>query len=113
LWMAALSAIRFHPAVRALYARVVAKHPQQKALAVGHAMRKLLHLVFAIWKGGRPFNPEHYPWQAPAHVAVSGQSVPVESQGRDQGTSREDQAAGHKPDAVPAGGGGTAACAAK
>src|SRR5206468_11930629 len=71
LWMAALSAIRFNPAVRALYARVVAKHPQQKAIAVGHAMRKLLHLVFAIGKSGRPFDPNHYPWQAPAHVAAS------------------------------------------
>jgi hypothetical protein len=58
LWMAALSATRCNPAVRALYARVVAKHPQQKALAVGHAMRKLLHLVFAIWKGGRPFQAD-------------------------------------------------------
>ena len=53
LWMAALSAVRFNPAVRALYARVVAKHPDHKAIAVGHAMRKLLHLVFAIWKSGR------------------------------------------------------------
>jgi transposase len=48
LWMAALSAVRFNPAVRALYARVVAKHPDHKAIAIGHAMRKLLHLVFAI-----------------------------------------------------------------
>src|SRR5213078_2921183 len=65
LWMAALSAVRFNPAVRALYARVVAKHPQQKAVAVGHAMRKLLHLVFAIWKSGRPFDPRHHAWEGP------------------------------------------------
>lgn len=68
LWMAALSASRCNPAVRALYARVVAKHPQRKAIAVGHAMRKLLHLVFAIWKTGRPFDPKHYPWGQPAHI---------------------------------------------
>ena len=68
LWMAALSAIRCNPAVRALYARVVAKHPQHKAVAVGHAMRKLLHLAFAIWKTRRPFDPKHYPWDQPAHV---------------------------------------------
>jgi len=68
LWMAALSAIRFNPAVRALYARVVAKHPQHKAVAVGHAMRKLLHLAFALWKTGRPFDPRHYAWDQPAHV---------------------------------------------
>jgi len=66
LWMAALSALRFNPAVRALYARVVAKHPGHKAVAVGHAMRKLLHLVFAVWKTSKPFDPEHYPWPTPA-----------------------------------------------
>jgi transposase len=61
LWMPALSAIRCNPAARALYARVVSKHPQHKAVAVGHAMRKLPHLVFAVWKSRRPFNPNHYP----------------------------------------------------
>lgn len=100
LWMAALSAIRFNPAVRALYARVVAKHPQRKAIAVGHAMRKLLHLVFAVWKSGRPFDPNHYPWQAPAHV-----------EGSDNGMSPKSQAAGPKPDALPARTGVAAACA--
>jgi transposase len=66
LWMAALSAIRHNPAARALFRRVAAKHPSDKALAVGHVMRKLLHLVFAIWKGGKPFDPGHYPWGGPA-----------------------------------------------
>jgi hypothetical protein len=72
LWMAALSAVRCNPAVRPLYARVAAKHPQRKAVAVGHAMRKLLHLAFAIWKSGRPFEVEHYPWSMPAHLEGSG-----------------------------------------
>jgi transposase len=99
LWMAALSATRCNPAVRGLYARVVAKHPQQKALAVGHAMRKLLHLVFAIWKGGRPFQADWYPWEAGSTAA-----------GSDNGTSAEEQAAGHKPDARPVRSVVTAAC---
>jgi transposase len=86
LWMAALSAIRCNPAVRALYARVVAKHPQHKAVAVGHAMRKLVHLVFAIWKSGRPFDRNHYPWPTPAHVDQS-----------DNGMSVEEEAAGRTP----------------
>ena len=73
LWMAALSAIRANPAVRALYARVLAKHPDRKAIAVGHAMRKLLHLVFAVWKTGKPFDKENYPWDTPAHVEVPGE----------------------------------------
>jgi transposase len=70
LWMAALSAVRFNPAVRALYARVVAKHPDKKAIAIGHAMRKLLHLAFAIWKSNKPFDNTHYAWETPAHVEL-------------------------------------------
>src|SRR5262249_39288715 len=64
--MAALSAVQCNPAVRALYRRVVARHPGHKAIAIGHAMRKLLHLAFAVWKTGRPFDPGHYPWEGPA-----------------------------------------------
>ena len=92
LWMAALSAIRFNPAVRALYARVVAKHPQHKAVAVGHAMRKLLHLAFALWKTGRPFDPEHSAWDQPPHVVDGGAA-----DARDPAPSCEVRAAGLKP----------------
>jgi transposase len=40
LWMAALSAIRCNPAARALYARVVAKHPDKKAIAGSSCHRR-------------------------------------------------------------------------
>jgi transposase len=106
LWCAALSAIRYNPAVRALFARVVARNPKQKAIAVGHAMRKLLHLAFAIWKTGKPFNPEHYPWHTPAHVVLSDSDIPVsldeeadlEATEPEQATN---QAAGHNPETEP------------
>jgi transposase len=96
LWMAALSAVRFNPAVRALYARVVRKHPDRKAIAIGHAMRKLLHLAWAVWKTRRPFDPQHYPWQTPAPFddALDGAS--------DTERSQEEQAAGRKRSAQPA-----------
>lgn len=97
LWMAALSALRCNPAVRALYARVVAKHPTRKAVAVGHAMRKLLHLAWAVWTTDRPFDPAHYPWATPAHVEGSDQGM---SRGeREPDRSEATQAAGLKPDA--------------
>jgi len=112
LWMAALSAIRCNPAVRALYARVVAQHPQEKAIAVGHAMRKLLHLVFAIWKSGRPFDPEHYPWQAPAHLD-GNERGPSEDPSGSMPSSESDPTAGHKPDTLPAESVVTAAGSAK
>jgi hypothetical protein len=91
LWMAALSAVRFNPAVRALYARVVAKHPDHKAIAIGHAMRKLLHLVFAIWKTKKPFDKNYYSWDTPAHVEQAG--VPPASAGGGLDAQKE-QAAG-------------------
>jgi transposase len=97
LWMAALSAARFNPACRALYARVRAKHPDKPAIAIGHVMRKLLHLTFAIWKTGQPFDPNHYPWPAPAHVDVGQASPPVSNECKDIDMPMQ-QAAGLEPD---------------
>jgi transposase len=102
LWMAALSAVRFNPAARALYARVVAKHPTRKAVAVGHVMRKLLHLVFALWKSGKPFDPNHYAWEPPAAAAASSDKALSPEAGSDDALSVNEQAAGHKPESKPA-----------
>jgi transposase len=106
LWMAALSAVRCNPAVRALYVRVIAKHPQRKAIAVGHAMRKLVHLAFAVWKTRTPFDKNHYPWDTPAHVEVTA----VSDKGPPTSASQPEQAAGLKRSAEPARKEVTAAC---
>jgi transposase len=113
LWMAALSAVRCNPAVRALYARVVAKHPQRKAIAIGHAMRKLLHLAFALWKSGQPFDATHYPWETPAAAAEAASDTgrSRETTASDLPVSEEGQAAGRKRTAEPARKVVTAACA--
>jgi len=55
LWMAALSAIRANPPIKALYQRQIAAG-KPASVALGHCMRKLLHQVFAIWKTDRPFD---------------------------------------------------------
>jgi transposase len=106
LWMAALSAVRYNPAVRALYARVVAKNPDQKAIAIGHGMRKLLHLVFAIWKTKKPFDKTHYPWDTPAHVA----ELDARNEQEAAATPEQEQAAGLTLTAEPAQKEVTAAC---
>jgi transposase len=90
LWMAALSAARHNPACRPLYARVRAKHPDRPSIAIGHVMRKLLHLAFAVWKTGKPFDPNHYPWASPTEAASA------------DGSPGGARAAGLKPD-EPAG----------
>jgi transposase len=71
LWNAARSAAVHNPAVRALYRRLRAKG-KRGDVAIGHCMRKLLHLVFAVWKTGRPFDPGHYPWEAPDSPPAAG-----------------------------------------
>jgi transposase len=88
LWMAAQTATLHNPAIRALFARQKSRG-KRGDVALGHCMRKLLHLVFAVWKTGRPFDPNHYPWdRAERSQIATGASAPTEKQ----------TAAGHKED---------------
>ena len=77
LWMATLSAVQCNPAIRALYARLRTRG-KRGDVALGHCMRKLLHLVFAVWKTDRPFDPNHYPWDK----AATRQAAQQETAGR-------------------------------
>jgi transposase len=107
LWLAALNASRFNPAAKPLYQRLRAKHPDHPSIAIGHVMRKLLHLALAVWKSGKPFDPGHYPWDRAAHL--SGSVAPATAT-----TSAEPptntQAAGHNHPVVPERSVVTAAC---
>jgi transposase len=117
LYMAALSAVQHNPAVRPLYQRVRAKHPDKPGLAVGHAMRKLLHLALAVWQTGKPFDPKHYDWDRPAHLQHKA-DLPSENATqthaeptKEKPTKESAQAAGHKnPVTTPVRSVVTAAC---
>jgi hypothetical protein len=98
LWNAARAAITFNPAIRALYHRLRAKG-KRGDVAMGHCMRKLLHLVFAVWKTNRPFDEHHYPWANPSDTPVST-PVPTPPATVAPPTSN-DKAAGHKRE-IPA-----------
>ncbi|MHB1038643.1 MAG: transposase [Pirellulales bacterium] len=74
LWMAAKSAIVYNPAIRALYRRQRAQG-KRGDVALGHCVRKLLHLVYAVWKSNRPFDPEHYPWETNPTKMASSKAV--------------------------------------
>lgn len=103
LWQAALSAIRWNPAVRALHQRLRARGVRGDVV-VGHCMRKLLHLAHAIWRTGQPFDPGHYPWATPAtseasvEPALPGQSgsIPEATASTAEEGAVAEQAAGHK-----------------
>jgi transposase len=76
LWNAARSAIRHNPAVGALYRRLRAKG-KRGDVAIGHCMRKLLHLVFAVWKTNRPFDEKHCAWETPNDAAKAATTAHV------------------------------------
>jgi hypothetical protein len=84
LWNAVRSAILHNPAIRALYRRLRAKGTRGD-VAMGHCMGKLLHLVFAVWKTNRPFDPEHFPWERPNDMPTAD-------------SDSNDKAVGHKRD---------------
>jgi transposase len=62
LWNAARVGIRRNPALRALYRRLKTRG-KRGDVALGHCMRKLLHLVFAVWASNRPFDERHFSWE--------------------------------------------------
>jgi len=70
LFTAAWSATQCNPAIRALHGRLRARGVTG-SVAMGHAMRKLLHLVFAIWNTGQAFDPQHYDWDNPSITKTS------------------------------------------
>ena len=91
LWNAARAAIRHNPAVRALYRRQKAKG-KRGDVAIGHCMRKLLHLVFAVWKTDRPFDAKHSAWKNPQDTPT------VSDPGTGATPSTDENAGGHKRD---------------
>jgi len=60
LYMPAVAAQRWNPAVSAFRDRLRANGKNGKAIACA-AMRKLLHIAFAILKSGKPFDPQYKP----------------------------------------------------
>jgi hypothetical protein len=88
LWNAARAAIVHNPTVGALYRRLKA-HGKRGDVALGHGMRKLLHLVYAVWKTNRPFDEKHWAGEAPRAAT------------QDAAAGGNETAVGHKRD-VPA-----------
>jgi transposase len=75
LWNAVRTGIRLNPAIRALYRRLRAKG-KRGDVAMGHCMRKLLHLVYAVWKTNRPFDENHFPWEGQSDIQSSAPAPP-------------------------------------
>jgi hypothetical protein len=82
LWNAARCAIRHNPAIGALYRRLKAKG-KRGDVAMGHCMRKLLHLAYAVWKTNRPFDDKHFAWETPSAAAQMTAAASAPAAGTD------------------------------
>ena len=58
LYMPAVVAKRCNPIIHAFCERLIAKGKPPK-VAVGAAMRKMLHIVYGVLKSGKPFDPNY------------------------------------------------------
>ncbi len=63
LYMPALSATSYNEPIKALYERVVERNPTIKRKGVIAGMRKLLILIFVLWKKNEAYNTE-FRWKA-------------------------------------------------
>ena len=57
LYMPALVATRHNPQIKAAYGRICQKHPNEKKIGVTAAMRRLLLLIYTLWKSGEEYDP--------------------------------------------------------
>ena len=73
LYMAAGSAMRFNPVIKAYCTRLREKRGKAYKEARCAAARKLIHLSFAVVKSGKAFDPAYVPGQERA--AQSGSDV--------------------------------------
>jgi len=56
LYFPAIVAKKHNPIIRAFCLRLQERHKKPKEQVIA-AMRKLLHLVYGVWKSGKPFDP--------------------------------------------------------
>jgi transposase len=59
LFMPALSATNYNKNIKAFYKRVVEKNPDAKRKGIVAGMRKLLILIFVLWKKNETYNENH------------------------------------------------------
>jgi hypothetical protein len=97
LWNAARVATQCNPAIRAQYHRLRSRG-KRGDVAMGHCMRKLIDLAFAVWKTDRPFNGEHFPWGNPDTVTPAMPPAATAEAAAAMPSADEKKAVGHKRD---------------
>lgn len=60
LYMPALVASRFNPSLQLMYKRINERNPTCKKIGITALMRKLLLLIYTLWKNGETFDPNKH-----------------------------------------------------
>jgi hypothetical protein len=94
LYMAAQSAAKWNPPVKALFTRLMAAGKSYN-VAIGHCMAKLLRQVFALWKKDCEFDPQFETSPTPCPPAPKAEVVEPPQ------AKQKQTAAGHKNAAGP------------
>lgn len=109
LFCAAKSAIVHNPAARALYKRLRSKGTRGD-VALGHVMRKLLHLAFAVWATDKPFDKNHFPWEPSEDAETSksedvaeepARAAPANATSSKGNSPNNEKSAGRKREVIP------------
>lgn len=58
LYFPAMVSTRFNPQVKDLYGRICQRNPKVKMIGITAAMRKMLILVYTLWKSDQIYDPE-------------------------------------------------------
>ena len=56
LYMPALVAIRYNRQLKTTYDRICQKHPKEKMIGITAVMRRILLLIYALWKNGEEYD---------------------------------------------------------
>ena len=59
LYFPAIVSTQCNPQMKDFYGRVCTRNPQSKMVGVTATMRKLLLLIYSLWKSGEEYDPEH------------------------------------------------------
>lgn len=75
LYCPALSATRCNRQMKAVYDRICLKHPKEKMIGITAVMRRMLLLIYTLWKNGEEYDEAREQTHTPAKKAMGPEYV--------------------------------------
>ena len=82
LYMPALVAVRYNRQIKAAYGRICQRHPNGNMIGVTAAMRRLLLLIYTLWKNGEEYNETRDKTHTPGKKEQEHEYAPEDCIGR-------------------------------